>query len=76
MPKVTLHELVEIIRKCRYSSDVDDKVTMLHRINSMLPKLSRLKFPSLLTRDYVNRALDIIEERIDPVSRNKALAIQ
>ena len=76
MYKVRLHELEEIIRKCRYSSDVDDKVTLLHRINSMLPKLSRLDFPSLLTKDYVNRALDIIEERIDPASRNKAVAMQ
>jgi hypothetical protein len=52
-----------MIRICRYCSDVDDKVMMLYTINAMLPISNRLEFPSLLTKDYVNKALDIIEER-------------
>jgi hypothetical protein len=39
---------------------------MLHAINSALPKSLQLQMPSLLTNDYVSRALDIVEDRISP----------
>lgn len=75
MPKTRYHELAKMIRRCRYCSDVDDKVMMLYTINGMLPKSNRLEYPSLLTKDYVNKALDIIEERIDATA-NKAVTTQ
>jgi len=76
MQKIDHLELAELIRICRYSSDVDDKVRILYKINAMLPMSERLNFPSLLTKDYVNRALDIIEERVDVAARNKPIATQ
>ena len=75
MPKIRHNELAELIRRCRYCSDVDDKVKTLYRINAMLPKSTQLEFPSLLSKDYVNKALDIIEERI-VVAANKAVTTQ
>lgn len=53
-----------LIAKCRYQSDVDKQINILHAINSALPKSLRLQMPSLLTDDYVSKALDIIEDRI------------
>ena len=50
---------------------------MLNSINSALPKSLRLQMPSLLTNDYVSRALDIIEDRILPhvdIATNTILA--
>ena len=55
-----------ILARCRYQSDVDKQIRILHTINSALPKSLRLQMPSLLTNDYVSRALDIIEDRILP----------
>ena len=57
-------QITSLIAKCRYQNDVDKQIRMLHAINSALPKSLRLQMPSLLTNDYVSRALDIIEDRI------------
>ena len=59
---------------CRHQSDVDKQILLLHKINSALPKSLQLQVPSLLTNDYVSRALDIIEERIlSPPAANPPL---
>jgi len=66
-----------IIARCRYQSDVDKQIRIPHTINSALPKSLRLQMPSLLTNDYVSRALDIIEDRILPhvdITTNTILA--
>jgi hypothetical protein len=59
-------QITSLIAKCRYQNDVDKQIRILHAINSALPKSLRLQMPSLLTNDYVARALDIIEDRILP----------
>jgi hypothetical protein len=61
-----LNPITSLIAKCRYQSDVDKQIQILHTINSALPKSLRLQMPSMLTNDYVSRALDIIEDRILP----------
>ena len=55
---VTISKLIE---SCREEQDIDKKVEILYRINSMLPKVHRLKTPSLLTDDYIETALYKIE---------------
>ena len=50
------------IRECRYEMDVDKQISMLNEINSHLSGKKRIRLPSLMTNDYVARALDIIEE--------------
>jgi hypothetical protein len=54
----------QLIIKCRYETDVDDQISLLSKINEKLPRGKRIRFPTLITDDYVSRALDIIEERI------------
>ena len=74
-----LNPITSLIAKCRYQSDVDKQIQILHTINSALPKSLRLQMPSLLTNDYVSRALDIIEDRILPhvdTATNTILASQ
>jgi hypothetical protein len=58
------NQMIALIASCRYQSDVDKQIQMLHAINSALPNSLRLQMPSLLTNDYVSRALDIIEDRV------------
>ena len=60
------NQISSLIAGCRYQSDVDKQIQMLHAINSALPKSLQLQMPSLLTNDYVSRALDIIEDRVLP----------
>ena len=52
--------------------DVDKQILILNAINFSLPKSLRLKIPSLITNDYIGRALDIIEDRILPLRRTMA----
>jgi hypothetical protein len=61
-----LNQITSLIASCRYQNDVDKQIRILHAINSVLPKRLRLQMPSMLTNDYVSRALDIIEDRILP----------
>ncbi|MDQ3836092.1 MAG: hypothetical protein M3270_04065 [Thermoproteota archaeon] len=63
---MTFNQITSLIALCRYESDVDKQIRILHAINSGLPKSLRLQMPSLLTNDYVSRALDIIEDRVLP----------
>ncbi|MDQ3851386.1 MAG: hypothetical protein M3299_00965 [Thermoproteota archaeon] len=60
------NQITSLIASCRYQDDVDKQIRILHAINSALPKPLRLQMSSLLTNDYVSRALDIIEDRILP----------
>ncbi len=60
------NQMTALITTCRYQNDVDKQIQILHAINSALPMSLRLQMPSLLTNDYVSRALDIIEDRILP----------
>jgi hypothetical protein len=54
--------LSSLIQQCRYEIDVDKQFELLQKINSLLPKTSRLRMPSLITDDYIRTALDIIDE--------------
>jgi hypothetical protein len=56
--------LSALIQQCRYELDVDKQFALLQRINSLLPKTSRLRMPSLITDEYIRTALDIIDEYI------------
>ena len=62
------HYLSSLIQKCKYENDVDRQIELLKQINSALPKSIRIEFPSLITNDYVSKALDIIEERVIKVA--------
>lgn len=66
MTIMIFNQITSLIAKCRYQNDVDKQIRILHAINSALPKPHRLQMPSLLTNDYVSRALDIIEDKILP----------
>jgi hypothetical protein len=41
--------------------DIDKKIRLLSRINSILPKQYQLNIPSLITDDYVDTALNRIQ---------------
>ncbi len=53
-----------LIDKCRYETDIDKRIIFFQKINAMLPTERRLKIPSLITGDYINKSLDIVLERL------------
>jgi hypothetical protein len=52
-----------MIDKCRKEDNFDTQISMLKEINKSLPASAQLMIPSLITEDYVFRALEMIEER-------------
>ena len=62
-PSTPHHRLLSsLIQQCRHEIDVDKQFELLQKINSLLPKTSRLRIPSLITDDYIRTALDTIDE--------------
>jgi hypothetical protein len=60
-PGATLSKLIE---KCNYELDIDKKVQLLHRINSILPSRYKLSIPSLITDDYIDTAIYRVQQKI------------
>lgn len=74
MTKSSYHQISSLIRKCRYDeTDVDRRAELLKQINAALPKPLRIQLPSLITNDYVTKALDMIEDRL--TKKKTAIAI-
>ena len=70
--KVNTH-LIKVVskltRKCDYESEIDRKISIFYKINSLLPKKYQLNIPSLLTDDYIDTALFRIYQNMQE-SRN------
>lgn len=63
-------ELQAIINHCRSEPELDRQVEFLRRLNQNLPSDIQVAIPSLLTDDFVRRALDKIEEKINLYETN------
>ncbi|HVX03463.1 MAG TPA: hypothetical protein VHA09_09955 [Nitrososphaera sp.] len=72
---VLMQELVDsvkrLISECRNDADIDRQVSLLIRANAMLPASMQLKIPSLITADYIRKALSEIEEQIEAMPPTK-----
>jgi hypothetical protein len=62
----TMHQSSSIITKlvqdCYNELDIDNKVQILYKINSLLPNTCRINIPSLITDDYIDTVLFQIEK--------------
>jgi hypothetical protein len=64
-------ELQQLDHDCYEQKDMNMKIEILYKINSMLPESLRLKkIPSLLTDDYIDNLLYKIEQNLLLQSNN------
>lgn len=57
------HLIQQLIEACSNEYNIDKRIEILHRINSILAKQhQQLKIPSLITNAYIDTALYRIEE--------------
>lgn len=61
---IQLPIITKLVDECYNESDIDKKVKILYKINSLLPMSCSINIPSLITDDYVDTALYRIEKRI------------
>ena len=60
--------VTKLIQECYEEQDMEKKVQILYKINSMLPKSHQINIPSLITNDYIDIALYRIEENIHSIT--------
>jgi hypothetical protein len=74
--------IAKLVEDCYDEVDIDKKIQILYKINSLLPKTCCINIPSLITDDYIYTALYRIEEKIrgiiataytDPYNNNKKI---
>jgi hypothetical protein len=58
----------KLVTDCYEEEDVDKKVQILYKINSLLPEPYRINIPSLITNDYIDIALYRIEENMHRIT--------
>jgi predicted DNA-binding protein (UPF0278 family) len=58
----------KLVTDCYEEEDVDKKIQILYKINSLLPESYHIKIPSLITNDYIGIALYRIEENIHGIT--------
>jgi hypothetical protein len=44
----------DLHKRYGYEDNIEKRIEMLNRINSMLPQSKRVRSPSLLTHDYIS----------------------
>ncbi|MFL6327091.1 MAG: hypothetical protein ACJ71I_06405 [Nitrososphaeraceae archaeon] len=59
--------IAKLVEDCYEEEDIDRKVQILYKINSLLPKSCCINIPSLITDDYIDTALYRIEENIHSI---------
>ena len=64
MNHFTERSILKMIEECKNELNIDKKIEILYKINSMLPASEQLKIPSLITNDYVSHVLYKIEEKL------------
>ena len=55
----------KLTEECSNEENVDKKIEILYKINSMLPISFQIAIPSLVTDDYVSFALWTISQRLE-----------
>ena len=64
---------LELVQSCIETSDIDKRVEILQRINHLLPVESRIKLPTFITNDYINKTLDLLEEHLSSTPQPESL---
>jgi hypothetical protein len=60
--------IARLIEVCYREEDMDKKVQILYKINSLLPKTCCVNIPSLITNDYIDTTLYRIEQNIHSIT--------
>jgi hypothetical protein len=60
--------VTKLVEECYEEQDMDKKIQILYKINSLLPESCQINIPSLITNDYIDIALYRIEENIHNIT--------
>ena len=58
--------IAKLIQDCYDEVDIDKKIQILYKINSLLPKTRCIEIPSLITDDYIDEYTDPYNKKLKP----------
>jgi predicted DNA-binding protein (UPF0278 family) len=64
MNSYTRDTISKLIEQCSNEPDIDKKIQLFYKINSLLPKPYQVNIPSLITDDYIDTALYRIHQNM------------
>ena len=59
--KISISKLIE---ECNNEPDIDKKIQLFYRVNSILPSSYQVSIPSLITDDYIDTTLYRIHQNM------------
>ncbi|KAA2283076.1 hypothetical protein [Candidatus Nitrosocosmicus sp. SS] len=54
---INTNRIKQLIRKCIYEEDTDDKIKLFIKINKLLPSHLRMESPTMITKDFIDKRL-------------------
>lgn len=64
MNSYTRDTISKLIEQCNDEPDIDKKIQLFYKINSLLPEPYQVNIPSLITDDYIDTALYRIQQNM------------
>lgn len=58
-------QIIQMVKRCRESKNMEERIQLLQSINRLLPMDYEIKIPSFVTNDYIDTALNVLEEKLD-----------
>jgi predicted DNA-binding protein (UPF0278 family) len=56
--------ILKLIEECNNEPDIDKKIQLFYRVNSILPSSYQVCIPSLITDDYIDKTLYRIHQNM------------
>jgi len=54
----------EIMKKCMEIQEIDKHIELVQYLNNLLPTKYKFQIPSLITNDWINKRLYLLEEQV------------
>ena len=67
----TKDSISTLIEACNNESDIDKKIQLFYKINSMLPEQYQPNIPSLITDDYIDTTLYRVQRNMKMEMANR-----
>ncbi|GKS61650.1 MAG: hypothetical protein AB7U98_11215 [Candidatus Nitrosocosmicus sp.] len=62
---INVRKIKMMIKKCIYEENTDAKIKLFIRINNLLPKELRIESPTMITKDFIDKGLYLLEGKLE-----------
>lgn len=62
---INVRKIKMMIKKCIYEENTDAKIKLFIRINYLLPKELRIESPTMITKDFIDKGLYMLEGKLE-----------